>query len=80
MKKLITALSLLSVLLLAGCGEDEVPKLEDPHKPVVDGQAMTTSDFLEKYCQGEKAIVNETCTQVKSARAKDMTKSEAPRF
>ena len=80
MKKVLMALPLLSVLFLAGCGGDDVPKLADPHKPVVEGKAMTTSEFLEKYCQGEKAVTNDTCTQVKSARAKDMTKGEAPRF
>jgi hypothetical protein len=59
MKNRALAVALLG-LFLAACKEDDgVPKLADPHNPVVDGKAMTKRAFLDKYCLGKSE--SETC-------------------
>jgi hypothetical protein len=55
-----------------------VPKIDDPHNVVVDGQKMTQADFLQKYCISRAG--NETCDKVKNAMDKDATKGVIPRF
>ncbi len=67
MKKIIV-LALLPIVLLTACSDD-VPKIDDPHNVVVDGQKMTQADFLQKYCISRAG--NETCDKVKNAMDKD---------
>lgn len=74
MKKILTATLLTG--FLAACSSDDVPKVEDPHNVIVDGQKMTQADFLQKYCVGKE--LNETCAEVKNAMAIDSTRSKTP--
>lgn len=60
---------------LVGCG-DSVPKVDDPHNIVINGEKMTQSDFLKKYCQVKRA--DETCIKVRQARQHDSTRGEIP--
>lgn len=60
-------------LLLAACG-DSVPKVEDPHNIVVDGQPMTQAAFIEKYCAGKSD--NATCMTVLAAKRQDSTRGK----
>jgi len=71
--KLFTAIICLFSLTLAGCG-DGVPKIDDPAKPVVDGKAMTTNDFIGKYCIGKRD--NPTCIKVVAAYHKESTRGK----
>ncbi len=73
----IFIITLLSMALLTACS-DEVPKVEDPHNVVVEGQKMTQAAFLQKYCVGKE--FNETCAKVQNAMSKDATKGVVPRF
>lgn len=66
----------LLIFLLSACG-DGVPKIENPHKVVVDGKNMTQANFLQTYCIGK--VGNETCDKVKNAMSKDATKSALPK-
>jgi hypothetical protein len=75
MKKLLI-LTIAAMGFLTACS-DGVPKVEDPHKPVVDGQQMTPKNFLEKYCVGKTGSA--TCDSVKNAMAKDATKGDLPK-
>ncbi len=76
MKKIIV-LALLPIVLLTACSDD-VPKVDDPHNVVVDGQKMTQANFLQRYCISRAG--NETCDKVKNAMDKDATKGVIPRF
>lgn len=77
MKKILLV-ALLPTLLLTACNDgDGVPKLDDPHQPVVDGQKMTKTAFLEKYCIAKDT--NETCIKVKHAVGQDMTRGKLPK-
>jgi hypothetical protein len=62
--------------LLSGCGDD-VPKVADPHKPEVNGQTMTSRDFLEKYCMEKKG--DETCIAVRKALVHDSARGAIPK-
>ncbi len=75
--KNIFIITLISTVLLTACS-DGIPKVEDPHNVVVDGQKMTQAAFLQKYCIGKE--YNETCGQVQNAMSKDATKGVVPRF
>lgn len=77
MKKIFTVT--IFTIFLTACS-DGVPKVEDPHNVIVDGQKMKQADFLQKYCIGKE--LNETCANVKNAMAMDSTKSPSgiPRF
>jgi PBP1b-binding outer membrane lipoprotein LpoB len=72
MKKILTVT--LLTIFLAACSDD-VPKVEDPHNVIVDGQKMMQADFLQKYCVGTE--LNETCARVKNAMAMDSTRSSS---
>lgn len=76
MKKLFAVAPFL-IALLAACS-DGVPKIDDPHNVIVDGQKMTQAAFLEKYCIGKGN--NETCLKVDHAKRMDATKGAVPRF
>lgn len=58
-------------LLLAGCG---IPRVDDPHRIVVDGQPMTQVAFLQRYCQGED--LHPTCSKVAQAMLQDATRGK----
>lgn len=73
----IFAATLLPLVLLTACN-DGVPKVDDPHHVVVEGQKMTQAEFLQKYCINK--VGNETCAKVQNAMSLDATKGEAPRF
>lgn len=72
--KLITAAMLLA--LLSACS-DQVPTIEDPHHPNVNGAAMTPNAFLEKYCVGK--IDNATCAKVRTANSLDAAQPRLPK-
>jgi len=73
--KRLTSLAVL-VVLIAGCGES-VPTVTDYKKIVVDGQAMTHAEFLNKYCTN--APTNETCIRVSKAMREAATKGVTPK-
>lgn len=64
MNKLICTLSAIG-LLTACQGGNTPPEVADWFKPVVDGQAMETVDYVKKYCTGTQAHVN--CTKANMA-------------
>jgi|APEBP8051072661_1049379.scaffolds.fasta_scaffold00625_9 uncharacterized protein YcfL len=72
MKRFIALI--IPALLLAACGDDGVPKVEDPHNIVVDGQPMTQAAFIEKYCAGKAD--NATCMTVLAAKRQDSTRGK----
>lgn len=76
MKRFI--LAALPAVLLAACGTDDVPKVEDPHHIVVGGEQVTQAKFLETYCTGKPS--HETCLRVQQAMRADATKGAPPRF
>lgn len=70
MNKLLVS-ALFSAALLAACS-DGVPHLDDVHHPVVDGQKMTGTEFIVKYCSAKP--LNETCAKVSMAVNMDSAK------
>ena len=74
---IITACIALACTVVACTEKDTVPKVADAHAPVVDGQKMTSKDFLNKYCSGKTS--SSTCEEVKNAMAKDATKGALPK-
>ena len=74
MKKLML-ISALPLLLLAACRND-VPKVDDPHKIVVDGSPISQKDFMNRYCTGKTN--NQTCYAVSKALLQDATKGKLP--
>ncbi len=76
--KLHLLIAVIPALLLAACGDDGVPKVEDPHNIVVDGQKMTQTDFIKKYCSGKAN--NETCMRVLQAKQQDSTRGVMPKW
>lgn len=74
---LIIAYMMLACTVVACTEKDTVPKVADAHAPVVDGQKMTSKDFLNKYCSGKTP--SSTCEEVKNAMAKDATKGVLPK-
>ena len=68
-------LSVLPVVVLAACG-DGVPKVDDPHKIVVDGNPISQKDFMNRYCTGKTN--NQTCYAVSKALSQDATKGKLP--
>lgn len=75
MKKAFIAVTLISTLLSA-CS-DGVPRVADPHLPIVDGETMTPGMFLERYCEGK--IDSATCEKVRKARSLDAAKPSLPK-
>ena len=67
----------VSALILGACG-DGVPKIDDPHNVVVDGQKMKQGDFLVKYCAGKSQ--NETCMKVLQAKHQDSITGVMPKW
>jgi hypothetical protein len=64
----IRAAWLLPVFVLA-C-EREVPYVDDPNNIVVDGEEMSQTDFISKYCIGKENGL--TCSKVLDAAAKNL--------
>lgn len=61
---------------LAGCGP-RIPKVDDPHRIVVDGKPMTARAFLDKYCQGQ--ATHPTCVAVSRAMVADAVHGPLPK-
>lgn len=65
---MIRAAWLLSGIFVLAC-EREMPHVDDPDHIVVDGEEMSHTEFINKYCVGkEKGL---TCSKVLDAAAKD---------
>jgi len=71
-------------MLLTACDKteklpkDEVPRVDNPHDVVVDGQNITQANFLQKYCINKEE--NENCIKVQNAMALDTIEGNSPRF
>jgi hypothetical protein len=75
----IITIALFQIVMLLACSKgDDVPKIDDPHNVVVNGQKMTQRAFLEKYCVAK--VDNETCGKVSHAMEQDATHGVVPRF
>ncbi len=74
--KIRLCIALLPALLLVACS-DGVPRVEDPHNIVVDGQKITQATFLRTYCAGKSS--NETCMRVLQAKQWDSTRGPMPK-
>ena len=67
---------ILSVILLASCNKpDSVPNVDDVNNIIVDGQKMTPSQFMEKYCYGKTD--NETCLKVSQVHKKNFLNNKS---
>ena len=67
---------ILSVILLASCNKpDSVPTVDDVNNIIVDGQKMTPSQFMEKYCYGKTD--NETCLKVSQVHKKNFLNNKS---
>ncbi len=72
-KKTITVLFLM---ILASCNKpDSVPNVGDVNNIIVDGQKMTPSQFMEKYCYGKTD--NETCLKVSQVHKKNFLNNKS---
>jgi hypothetical protein len=49
--------------------EREMPHIDDPDNLVVDGEEMSQTDFINKYCIGKEKVL--TCSRVLDAAAKN---------
>lgn len=67
------SLLLSLAVLLAACGE-AIPEVKDPHRIVVDGQPMSASAFLKRYCQGQ--VMHPSCVAVSRVLVADATRVE----
>ena len=65
-------------IFVVGCSGSSVPEVADPASPVVDGKAMTTSAFLDKYCLGKEQVP--TCILVTREKRKQSTRGEVPKW
>jgi hypothetical protein len=74
MKKTVFAAAVTSLIL---CACDGPAPQVDPHKPVVDGKAMTQADYLNKYCNNRPTDPN--CIAVSKAMREDSTKRNVPK-
>jgi len=52
-----------------------VPTVDDVNNIMVDGQKMTPSQFMEKYCYGKTD--NETCLKVSQAHKKNFLNNKS---
>lgn len=75
--------TLLGVIMLCslcsgmvGCGP-RIPKVDDPHRIVVDGKPMTAKAFLDKYCQDQ--VTHPTCVAVSRAMVADAVHAPMPK-
>ena len=65
----IRAAWLLSGIFVLAC-EREMPHVDDPDNIVVDGEEMSQTDFISKYCIGKENGL--TCSKVLDAAAKNL--------
>ena len=77
MKTKLFALTAIVAFWLAGCGDDGVPPVADPHAIVVDGKSMKQGEFLSKYCVGKEG--NATCAAVSKAASEDSLRRGLPK-
>ena len=74
MKTKITII--ISIILLASCNKpDSVPTVDDVNNIMVDGNKMTPSQFMEKYCYGKTD--NETCLKVSQVHKKNFLNNKS---
>jgi hypothetical protein len=66
---------LLPLALLTACS-DGVPQVDDPYKIVVNGEPMTGTEFMKKYCSDKPA--HETCMKVSRATIASSTRGKMP--
>lgn len=71
--------AVLVAMVLAACGS-KVPDIKDPKNPVVEGKAMTPSQFLERFCQGVDRAAERSCTLVLAELRKGLTAGEMPKW
>lgn len=68
------ALAVLLAVSLSAC--TGIPTVEDPGHPEVDGESMSSVQFLQTYCMGEND--NITCNDVRNALAQDLKSLSPP--
>jgi hypothetical protein len=68
------ALIIVLAALLSACASG-IPAVDDPLHPEVDGEQMSSVQFLQRYCTGEN--MNATCSDVRGAVAESL-KSLSP--
>lgn len=61
----LTLIFAASAMLAACGGGKEPPDVPDWFKPVVDGKAMETVDYVKTYCTGQQAHIN--CAKANTA-------------
>ncbi|SEA60128.1 hypothetical protein SAMN05216403_1307 [Nitrosospira multiformis ATCC 25196] len=66
---MIRPIWLLPGIFVLAC-EREVPYVDDPSNIVVDGEKMSQTDFINKYCIGKEN--GPTCSKVLDAAAKNL--------
>ena len=66
---MIRASWLLPGIFVLAC-EREVPYVDDPNNIVVNGEKMSQTDFINKYCAGKEK--HPTCSKVLDAAAKNL--------
>ncbi|ODT64557.1 MAG: hypothetical protein ABS69_20275 [Nitrosomonadales bacterium SCN 54-20] len=66
---MIRAAWLLSGIFVLAC-EREMPSIDDADNIVVDGEEMSQTDFINKYCIGKEKSL--TCSKVLDAAAKSL--------
>lgn len=64
MNKLALILAASATLVACGGGK-EPPDVQDWFKPVVEGKAMETVDYVKTYCTGQQAHIN--CAKANTA-------------
>ena len=75
MNKNALAAAATAAVVLCAC-EGPAP-IVDPHKPVVDGKAVTQAEYLNKYCNNRPA--DPSCIAVSKAMREDATKGKVPK-
>ncbi len=81
MKLKLAMVFFAATALITGCNNnadsDGVPKI-DPNNIIVDGEKMTESDFIQKYCLGKRE--NKTCWEVLQVSRKKSRNGKMPNW
>ncbi|PTQ76945.1 hypothetical protein C8R21_1596 [Nitrosospira multiformis] len=72
---MIRAAWLLPGVFVLAC-EREVPHVDDPYNIVVNGEEMSQTDFINKYCTGKEK--DSTCSKVLDAAVKSLMDRARP--